>query len=125
MRRFNRLTRQRFAIAAMTLAVPTVASAAAPPTAPTKEVPEKAVVKAEAPESQAAPIRPSPLALVAPDKQAGLRSLFDVLPGLERVEASPFEPPGRPPGRPPSPPGHDNPPNPPGQPPGRPPNNSG
>ena len=111
--------RARRAIAAVTLAVPSVIFASS---SPTKIADVEATETLQVPMTTSQPDQPAPM------KGALLRSVVEALGengnghgNGNGNEASPFEPPGMPPDRPPSIPGHHNPPNPPGQPPDRPP----
>jgi hypothetical protein len=106
----------RYAIVALSLAVPAAAFASSPPAAVAK---------------QGASATPSVTARAARYDHAALKNLGllgEVLESLAQQrsqEASPFEPPGRPPDRPPNNPGHNDPPNPPRRPLDRPPVHAG
>jgi hypothetical protein len=123
-----RSRRLKFAMAVVTLAVPSAVLASAAQPANSKDVAEPIVKKATK-EKPPALLTPAELASgrerTAPEREAVLRWLFEEPPELQSKEASPHQPPGKPPGRPPSPPGHNDPPNPPGKPPDRPPDGGG
>jgi hypothetical protein len=110
----TRRQRTRHALAAITLAAPTVVFASPSPTTAQKQ---------EAPETRPMIETASAHEPGNPLKGALLRAVVESLSQQrgQAQEASPFEPPGKPSGRPPDNPGHHDPPNPPGQPPDRPP----
>jgi hypothetical protein len=106
----------RHVVAAVTLAVPSIALALP---AADKVADKIGTEKRRAPEIALSQD------LAASFQGDLLRSVVESLSQNSAQEASPFEPPGKPPDRPPDIPGKNNPPNPPGQPPDRPPKATG